>query len=160
MTYFQQPTQPLISDLQMELVSGERIHLGHTFILPPGLPGIGANDSGDRAPDSRIVVRSGDEITTTYSVTVPGQLHATNATMLLEMLEEFRRHLQDCRRLWRGDRAYLKVAYGVLPQPEMGYGWLSCKATPVFRLAEVAWYKPVWSAAAPPVQIGEEEVFG
>ena len=131
---------PLISDLVMELDSGERVPLGPSFVLPPGLPGVGANDAGDRAPDSVYVVRSGDELPTTYSITVPGRLDATDAEALLDALNEFEGQLRRCRRLWRGERCYLPVAYGLLPQPEMGYGWLSARVTPVFRLSQVGWF--------------------
>ena len=131
---------PLMSDLIMELAGGERVPLGPTFVLAPGLPGVGANDAGDRAPFSDYVVRSGDELPTVYSVTVPGSLHARDAEGLMDALTAFEEQLLQCRKLWRGERCFLPVAYGLLPQPEMGYGWLSAKVSPVFRLSRLGWY--------------------
>lgn len=133
---------PLRSDLVMELDSGEMVALGPSFLLPPGLPGVGANDSGDRAPDSTYVTRSGDELPTSYSVTVPGRLDAADAEALMDALNELDAQLRRCRKLWRGERCFLPVAYGLLPQPEMGYGWLSARVTPVFRLSQLGWFTP------------------
>lgn len=141
-TYVQQLTQPLISDLQMELASGDRVALNHTFVLAPGMAGVGANDNGDRAPDSDYVVRSGDEIPQIYSVTVPGLLTETSPTAMLERLDLFDRQLAQCRKLWRGDRAFLYIHYALLPQPTMHQGWMACDVTPVFRLARIGWFKP------------------
>ena len=132
----------LISDLIMELASGERVPLPSSFLLPPGLAGVGANDGGDRAPDSDVVVRSGDELPTIYSVTVPGLLTATSPTGLLDTLQLLSDQLAQCRKLWRADRCYLPVAYGLLPPPEMRKGWMSCDVTPIFRLSRVGWFTP------------------
>ena len=133
-------TVPLISDLIMELESGEFVALNSTFVLPPGLPGVGAGETGDRAPFSDYVVRSGDELPTAYSVTVPGLLTAASPTELLDALEEFDQNLRLCRKLWRGERCFLPVAYGLLPPPEMRKGWLSCDVAPIFRLSRVGWF--------------------
>lgn len=142
MTLYSQISQPLISDLQMELASGERVLLNHSFVLPPGLPGVGQNDSGDRAPDSRFIVRSSDELPTTYSLPIPGILTATSPTALLDELNLLNKQLRECRKLWRGTRCFLPIAYAVLPQPEMKRGWLSCDVTPIFRISYLAWLDP------------------
>lgn len=59
---------PLVSDLILELEDGTRVPLDPSFQVPVGLA-LGGDENGDRAPDSLVVVRSGDEIGAAYRPT-------------------------------------------------------------------------------------------
>lgn len=145
---------PLISDLRLELDTGQMIVLPSSFGLPVGLT-VDAGENGDRAPGAKTVVRSGDELGGQYTLTGMGILQGSNPEEVCIKLNTLSTQLRQTRKIWRSGR-YLKVHYGLLPPADMGLGWLSASVTPVFRLAYLSWLKPVYVAG---IQIGEEEVY-
>lgn len=131
---------PLPSDLKMELDDGQFKSLPRSFVASPGMPGVGANDSADRAPGSRIITRFSDELPTVYSLTVAGSFSAKSYTELRSILNEYWKACRRCKKLWMGDLIYCETQYAILTSGQFEKGWLSCNAPIIFRLSKLGWY--------------------
>lgn len=143
----------LVSDLVAELEDGTRYQFPPTFSLPFGLD-VGGEENGDSAPGSLLIVRSGysesggirKEKPNTKTITGTGTLHAQSSVELIDKVNELSEVLGKTRKVWRGSRAYLRVHYGLLPSPIMGWGWLSAEVTPIFRLEYLSWLQPEYDS--------------
>lgn len=133
-------TGPTISQLGLDIESAGRIWLNETFTLPPGWAGVDEVNIGRRAPDSDIIVRSGDKRSTKYTLTTTGIMSGQTSNSLLDDLNFLNSQLANCRKVWRANRCFVHVVYGVMPPPTMGSGWLSAEVTIVFFAERLGWY--------------------